>query len=125
MSVIVRPDTPASIVVSGAGQSPPIVSIPTSEINVSLPTGQPGPQGEKGDQGAQGVPGDSSSALGYTHIQGVPSAAWTIVHPLSYYPNVTVVDSTGSEVEGDVLYNSSTTLTVTFSGAFSGTAYLS
>lgn len=123
-NVIVRPNQPPAIVVSG-GQSSPGITIPSSEITISVPSGQPGPQGEKGEQGEQGIPGDSSSALGYTHVQGTPSAIWVITHPLSYYPNITVVDSTGSEVEGDVLYTSSTTLTVTFSGAFSGTAYLS
>lgn len=60
----------------------------------------------------------------YTHIQGVPSSSWTISHTLDGYPSVTIVDSSGSVVIGDVDYISSSILTVTFQSAFSGKAYL-
>lgn len=65
------------------------------------------------------------SAVAYTHIQSVASATWTVVHNLGWYPNVVVQDSSGTTVEGDITYDSRVKLTLTFSGAFSGRAYLS
>lgn len=63
--------------------------------------------------------------LGYTHIQSVPSATWTITHDLGFMPNITVVDSGDNVVEGSYNYQSSSTVVLTFDGAFSGKAYLS
>ena len=45
-------------------------------------------------------------------------------HNLNKYPSITVVDSAGSCVVGEVDYKDMNTLTVTFSGAFSGKAFL-
>lgn len=87
------------------------------------PEGPTGPQGLKGDPGTQG--GLILSDVAYTHIQSIPSDVWTIEHPLSYPPSVTIVDSAGTEVEGGVQYLSPTTIRVVFSAGFSGTAYLS
>lgn len=67
----------------------------------------------------------AANTMSYTHVQGTPANPWVIDHPLSFRPNVTVVDSTGRQVEGDVVYTDVDTVTVGFSGAFSGTAYLS
>ena len=75
------------------------------------------------DTNAPGPP--SGGAQAYTHVQAVPAAVWVITHPLDFYPNVVVVDSAGDQVEGDVVYTSATVVTVSFRGAFSGTAYLS
>ena len=77
-------------------------------VNISM-TGPPGPAGSGGT---------------YVHNQSTPAAVWTITHGLSYAPNLTVVDSAGEQVEGEVDYAGST-VTVTFSAAFSGKAYLS
>jgi hypothetical protein len=63
--------------------------------------------------------------LGYTFTQASPVSVWTITHPLTFQPNVAVVDSAGDEVEGDVKHLNPTTIQVTFSAAFGGTAYLS
>ena len=60
----------------------------------------------------------------YIHTQGSAATTWTVVHTLGGRPSVTVVDSTGTVVIGDVQYNSDTQVTVTFSAAFSGSAYL-
>jgi len=60
----------------------------------------------------------------YRHIQGVSSATWTIAHNLGKYPSVTVKDSAGSIVIGEIQYNDNNNITLTFSGAFSGEAYL-
>jgi hypothetical protein len=56
--------------------------------------------------------------------QGTASATWVITHTLGGKPQVTIVDSADSHVFGDVQYNSNTQITVTFSAAFSGKAYL-
>lgn len=49
---------------------------------------------------------------------------WTIVHNLHKRPSVSVVDSGDNIVYGDVEYVSDDELTITFSAAFSGKAYL-
>lgn len=71
------------------------------------------------------VGGINQPAVAYHHTQGTSSAVWNITHYLGWYPNVTVQDSGGSIVEGEISYTSSNALTVTFSGAFRGDAYLS
>jgi hypothetical protein len=63
--------------------------------------------------------------VSYEHTQGAASATWNIVHNLNFHPNVTVQDSAGNIVEGEIAYTNSDSLVVTFSAAFSGMAYLS
>ena len=58
------------------------------------------------------------------YIQEAASASWTINHTLGGYPSVTVVDSAGTVVIGEVTYNSTSSITVAFRSAFSGKAYL-
>lgn len=60
----------------------------------------------------------------YTHTQGSASSEWVINHGLGKYPSVTIVDSAGSVVHGDVIYDNDQRLTVRFTSAFSGKAYL-
>lgn len=82
--------------------------------------------GNSGPQGPQGVPGEVQfSDLSYVFNQNSPSSIWTINHGLEFIPNITVVDSSGSVVEGDYSYPSSNTVVLNFSGAFAGKAYLS
>lgn len=64
-------------------------------------------------------------ALAYEHTQGVVSSSWVINHNLGFKPNVTVVDSAGTIYEGEIAYTNLNSLTVSFSQAFSGKAYLS
>jgi hypothetical protein len=59
----------------------------------------------------------------YVHTQGVPESIWTVAHNLGKRPAVVVVDSSDSVVYGDIQYVDDNTLTLTFSGAFSGKAY--
>lgn len=70
-------------------------------------------------------PAISNLQIAYLHNQAVAATTWTINHPLSFQPNVTVVDSAGDQVEGDVSYPSATQVVVRFSAAFAGSAYLS
>lgn len=66
------------------------------------------------------------SLVAYTHIQAVPSAVWTILHNLGYAPGgISVLDSAGTMVEGDVAHVSLNECTISFSAGFAGTAYLS
>ena len=63
--------------------------------------------------------------VSYTHTQGSDSATWTINHDLGFYPSVTVFLSSGDIVEGAIAHTDTNNLTITFSAAISGTAYLS
>jgi hypothetical protein len=63
--------------------------------------------------------------VSYEHTQGAASASWAITHNLGFKPNVTVVDSAGNIVEGEIAYTNSNSLTVSFQSAFSGYAYIS
>lgn len=85
--------------------------------------GPQGPQGPKGDQGDPGAPGSAPQA--YVHEQMTPSVTWTVVHNLGYHPNLTVVDSGGTEVIGSVTYIDINTVQLDFDSAFGGKAYLS
>ena len=60
----------------------------------------------------------------YVYTQGAPSSSWNITHNMNKYPSVTVIDSGNNAVEGEVIYNSLNSLTVNFSGGFSGKAYI-
>ncbi len=66
---------------------------------------------------------DSASST-TVHDQIVPEAQWIINHGLNKYPSVTIVDSSGSKVYGDIDYPSMNTITVSFSSVFSGRAFL-
>lgn len=92
------------------------------EVSGLGPPGPPGEQGEIGDPGPTGPPGPT---FAYVHDQAVPAAVWTINHNLNGFPNVTVIDSAGTQVEGDVAYVSANQIVATFAAAFSGKAYLS
>ena len=70
----------------------------------------------------------NETALGYVptlvFTQAIAAATWTIVHNTNRYPPVLVVDSANSVIEGDVSYDSLNQVTLTFSSAFAGVAYL-
>lgn len=63
--------------------------------------------------------------VSYSHTQGLASTVWTIEHNLGFYPSVTVFMSSGDVVEGAIEHQDTNNLTITFSVAISGTAYLS
>lgn len=125
----------------------------TSWVNVGNISGPQGVQGVQGIQGVDGggvtleqlAEAISAAALtstddlpeglsnlyytpgrvSYVHTQGVASDTWVIPHNLGFHPNLTVQDSAGTIYEGEITYTNLNSLTVTFSAAFSGTAYLS
>lgn len=119
----------------------------TGPPGASGPSGATGPEGASGATGATGatgVEGVSAYQLWldagntgsindflsqfqsgiYRYVQMTPSSFWDIHHTLGRYAAVTVVDSAGTMVEGDVAYVSTSQVTISFSAAFSGEAYL-
>ena len=60
----------------------------------------------------------------YVHTQIISSAIWNINHALNKYPSVVVVDSAGREVQGDTKYVDVNNVIASFSGPFSGQAFL-
>lgn len=93
---------------------------PQGSQGLTGPTGPQGPQGETGPPGPAGV--DSGS---YRHVQSVPAATWTIQHNLGYRPAVSVEDSAGTVVYGEINYTDENNLTLTFRAPFGGAANLS
>lgn len=67
---------------------------------------------------------DLTKKTNYVHDQQAALATWVITHNMGKYPSVTIVDTAGDEVEGAVRQNSINQLTITFSAAVSGKAYL-
>ena len=88
------------------------VSITREAYDVVLTTG--------GIQGPAGEDGDKH----YRHVQTAPAQVWVIDHDLDKFPAVSVVDSAGEQVEGNVTYTSQQQVVVSFAGAFSGEAFL-
>jgi hypothetical protein len=76
----------------------------------------PGPQGPAGSFSA----GD----VAYTHTQAVSSATWTINHNLGFNPVAVVLDSGGTQCEGSITYPTVNQMVITFTGAFTGVAYI-
>lgn len=99
--------------------------VDTGGAVVTGPPGPPGPPGTPGAPGADGTQGPPGPpAPNHVHTQSAPAAVWTIAHGLNRYPQVTVVDSAGTVVEGSITYDSLNTVTITFSAAFGGRAFL-
>ena len=122
-------------------------SIESVEINLEVlsegPVGPQGPEGERGPQGkgleyewqgaklgvrVEGDPKfeyqDLTERDTYVWGQSEPKSVWEIDHPMNKYPTVTVVDSAGSVVYGDIEYLSESSIKITFSSGFSGQVYL-
>jgi hypothetical protein len=98
---------------------PPVEIVHPSQNTVIVTGGK----GEKGEDGAPGAAG--SAPQSYVHEQVDPSAVWIINHGLGFYPNVTVIDSGGNEVAGDITYVDLDHLIDTFVSSFGGNAYCS
>jgi hypothetical protein len=64
-----------------------------------------------------------SGDLSYTHTQGVASSTWDVTHSLGKFPSITIVDSGGTTVEGDVTMIDINTVQIIFSASFSGKCY--
>jgi hypothetical protein len=62
--------------------------------------------------------------LSYIHTQTASASVWSITHSLGKYPSVSVVDSGSNLVFGDIQYIDLNNLTITFTAAFSGSAFI-
>ena len=60
----------------------------------------------------------------YVHDQMTSVSEWYIYHGLNKYPAITVVDSAGSVVLGEIQYVSQNEVVLRFISEFSGIAYL-
>lgn len=68
-----------------------------------------------------------SSGVGdknYVHPQPVASATWTVQHDLNKFPSVTSVNINNIEMYGEVVFDDLNNLTINFSAAFSGQAFI-
>jgi hypothetical protein len=118
------------------------VGVGTQGTQGATGTGTQGTQGTIGVQGPAGIGGAdvgntddvpegalnkyfTVERVSYEHDQGAASNSWIVTHNLGFKPNVTVIDSAGNIVEGEITYTNSNSLTVSFASAFSGKAYLS
>lgn len=99
--VIVQPIIPNITVIN----EQPVVSVTS-----------PGPQGPAGTFN----PAD----IFYVHTQNTPASVWTLNHNLNGNPTAVVLDSAGTQCEGTFSYPSLNTMVITFTGAFSGVAYV-
>lgn len=122
VGVVVDGVVVADPIVVATVEQPVVVTAPVV-VGPPGPMGPEGPEGPAGPQGPPGVPGSAVGTLMY--VQGIVADTWVIAHGLGYYPNVTVEDSSGTTVEGEITYDSPDQVTLTFSAAFSGVAYLS
>ncbi len=60
----------------------------------------------------------------FVFTQGIPTTTWTIQHNLNKFCSVTVVSDSNNVMIGNITYDGLNELTITFSAAFSGKAYL-
>lgn len=74
------------------------------------------------EQGPPGPPGPGGGST-YTHTQAIPLAVWTAAHNLGRYPSVSVVDTLGRQVFGDVTLVDENIVQITHGSAIAGKAY--
>lgn len=92
----------------------PVINVINETPTITVST--PGPQGPAGQF--------TSSDIFYTHIQATAASVWTINHNLNGYPTAVVLDSAGTMCEGTFSYPTVNQMIITFSSAFTGTAYI-
>lgn len=109
---------------------------PNATINANI-IGS-GPKGDDGYTPIKGVDYYTKDEIGdtiqqiqnsinyatYVHDQIMASSQWTIGHNLNKFPTVTIVDSSGNVVVGDIEYFDKNNVVLTFKSEFSGKAYL-
>jgi hypothetical protein len=58
----------------------------------------------------------------YRHIQAVPAATWNVQHSLGKRPSITILDDSGNQVEGQIIYIDTNNAELRFAFALSGSA---
>lgn len=66
---------------------------------------------------------DQSADKNFVYKQQFASDTWTVVHNLGKFPSITVVDSAGTVVTGEIILQTTEQAVISFNGAFSGKAY--
>ena len=112
-------------VASTGAQGPKGDTGPQGVQGVQGVQGSTGPQGPTGPTGPQGPAGQGAAQLAFAFEQQSLSALWSINHNLGYHPQVTIQDYGKTTIEGQVTHIDVNNLTVGFSAAISGYAYLS
>ena len=67
---------------------------------------------------------DAVGDLNFTFTQASAQSVWNITHNLGKFPSVSIIDSAGTNVIGEVDYTNNNELILTFTAAFAGVAYL-
>lgn len=92
--------------------------------------------GQMGDRHVEDIIGDASfdgdpisgggggGSTRFEYQQTTPASQWTISHSLSGYPLVSVTDSAGTQIFGDVTYPSTSQVILNFTAPFTGVASL-
>lgn len=123
--IVVTPSGSAGPIIVTPGPSNPT---PISPIVITTGQGRPGEVGPTGPTGASGSTGPTGPAGAdggsFLWTQSVAAATWTITHPLNRRPSVVVVDSGGTIQVGIATYPDNSTVVLSFSATFSGTAHL-
>lgn len=135
LALILQDAEPVVLELADAEEVTLLLEEQTIALEVIGEVGPPGPQGVQGVQGDTGAQGDVGpvgpqgpaglDSGHYRHVQPTPATLWSVQHDLGYRPAVSVQDSAGSVVYGDVEYLDANNLTITFTFAFSGFADVS
>lgn len=107
------------VVVSSNATTPNPVNVYQDEANVVIVE-----QDAPNNVVIRSTSASSTTVRRYIHTQGIASSEWVITHSLGGYPSVTIVDTSKTHVFGEVQYDSTTQITLSFSAPFSGYAYL-
>ena len=73
---------------------------------------------------AEWVSAGGGSGISQVWDVSTASATWIITHNLGLYPSVTIVDDSGEVILGDITYDSSSQITISFGEAISGKVFL-
>ena len=108
----------------GAGNALPIsVSLTAVGFSGDIKDNN-GSTGTQGQVLSKTLNGTEWSNRTFTFNQTVSTNIWSITHNIGAFPAVTVIDSVGNFVVGDVSYVDDRSVTLTFKTAFKGKAYL-
>lgn len=112
--------SPTSLYISSPGTSVLEVEASSTTLAITEPITSVVEVGLQGPAGTDGI--DGSGDLHY--IQSfINSSFITITHNLNKRPAVTIVDSSGDEVVGDISYINDNSVNLSFGSSFSGQAY--
>ena len=122
ITVDVSPVGPANINISSQSSATAGIAASAWSNNYDALKNKPKINGHtlQGDQTSEEL--DIVEDKTYLHQQTVASDTWVVVHNLNKYPAVSVIDSAGNEVVGEIIYNDANQCTLKFEGGFKGTA---